>query len=75
MKKTSNRTKEVSVETIEALINNKEYFKITSNDSTVKTAVGYINGKSLRISIIYYLNSVVFTDLIDNENQLIYTLK
>lgn len=74
MKSSSNKTKQVTRKAIETLINNKKYFRITSSDSSVTTAVGYVGGKSLRISIVYYLKSVVFTDLVDNENQLIYAL-
>jgi hypothetical protein len=67
------QNRQVSKQTLENLINNKEYFKITSIDSTCKTAVGYVGNRSLRISIIYYLKSAVFTDLVSQE-QLIYTL-
>jgi hypothetical protein len=73
MKNTKSK-KEVTLKEIENLINKTEYFRITSNDSTTKTAIGNVGNRSLRITIVYYLNSVVFTDLIDNRNQLIYTL-
>ena len=67
MKKTPNHSKQVTLETIEKLINNKNYFRITSNDETCKTAIGNVGNKSLRITVVYYLQSVVFTDLISAE--------
>lgn len=46
MKKTSNNTKEVTRKTIETLINNKNYFRITSNDETCKTPNNPITSKN-----------------------------
>lgn len=73
MKKPSNHSKQVTRKTIETLINNKNYFRITSNDETCKTAVGNVGNRSLRITVVYYLKSVVFTDLVSAETS-IYTL-
>lgn len=59
--------KQVSKQTIETLISNTNNFRITDEGGEIKTVVGNINNCSLRITIIYYLDSVCFTNLISKE--------
>lgn len=67
------KNKQTTLNTVENIINNKAHFRITSEDKSTKTAIGYVGNRSLRITIIYYLNSVCFTDLCSHET-LIYSL-